>query len=238
LNWPFDVVGDYFKPYVDGVNKHLQSPQRMPKIKAPTPDRYHHGDLRAALLQAALELADRQGPSALSTRELARLLGVSHAAPARHFPSHAALVAEVAASAFEMFGKALTRAASGTSGKERLIRTGHAYVRFALKHPGLLRLMFSHEPAELEVPSERLSKAGDAAYAALVDAVSDALGERAEPERVARASFMAWSIVHGAVNLWLDGPMARKLRDRGGERAFLALADAAVENMSRALSFI
>jgi AcrR family transcriptional regulator len=210
----------------------------MPKAQAPRRDRYHHGDLREALLNAALELADKQGPAALSTRELARLLGVSHAAPARHFPNRATLVAEVAASAFELFGKVLVRAATGTTGEERLIRTGRAYVRFALKHPGLLRLMFSHEPAQLAIRSERRSKAGDAAYAALERAVTEALGERADPERVARASFTAWSVVHGAVSLWLDGPLARNLSNRGGEKAFLALADAAIESTSRALRSI
>ena len=210
----------------------------MPRAPTPKPNRYHHGDLREALLEAALELADKKGPLALTTRELARVLGVSHAAPARHFPSRAALVAEVAASAFELFGKALERAASGANPEDRLLRIGRAYVRFALKHPGLLRLMFSHEPSELKVPCERLGKAGDAAYAALENAVVDALGARATPERVARASFMAWSVVHGAVSLWLDGPMAHGLRDRGGEKAFLALADAAIEATSRALSLL
>src|SRR5919106_3067320 len=95
---------------------------------------YHHGDLRTALLQTAAKILEKQGLVALSLRELARLAGVSHNAPYRHFPDRDSLLAALAAEGFELLGDALQ------SRPRR--EMGEAYVEFALAHPERFRLMF------------------------------------------------------------------------------------------------
>lgn len=113
--------------------------------------RYHHGDLRAALLTRAEETLREKGPAALSLRELARDLGVSHAAPSRHFKDKQALLDALALVGFERFGETL--AASQETADEtfadRLGALARSYVGFATANAELLDLMFSikHDPA-------------------------------------------------------------------------------------------
>src|SRR5262245_24534991 len=110
--------------------------------------RYHHGDLRASILRAAAKLLEKHGVDHLSLRAAARLAGVSHNAPYRHFPSRRALLTALAAAGFERFTAELAEAehAGGLRGR------GEAYVRFALANPEHFRLMFGSS----------LSLAGDA----------------------------------------------------------------------------
>src|SRR5262247_2786085 len=97
---------------------------------------YHHGDLRAAILEAAARMVEREGLAGLSVREAARRAGVSHNAPYRHFIDRDALLEALAAKGFDELMDAL---------KERSGRDlAHAYVRFALEHEQLFRLMFAH----------------------------------------------------------------------------------------------
>jgi AcrR family transcriptional regulator len=212
---------------------------RKPKISPKPAGRYHHGDLKGGLIAAGLEMLDEEGPSAVSTRALARRLGVSHAAPARHFPERAALLAEVAAAAFDAFAVALEAGRDGAAGggpQEALVGMGRAYVRFAVRHPGYLRLMFSHELTQLEGQSERLTTAGARAYDVLVRGVRAALGPGATEDRVQLGAFLCWSQSHGAATLWLDGPLRHSLPPRGAEATFLRMADAGLQALSRALA--
>src|SRR5690606_10150801 len=95
-------------------------------------DAYHPGDLRAAIIATAITMAAEQGVAALSIRAIARRLGVSHAAPARHFANRSALLAGVAAAAFSLFSDELEKSARGATEEARLSALGVAYVRFAL----------------------------------------------------------------------------------------------------------
>src|ERR1700744_5211743 len=97
---------------------------------------YHHGDLRAALLQAALKLIEEHGVKGLALSDAARLAGVSVAAPYRHFKDKEALLAEIAAEGFGMFRDALARAVEGKPQNKPacLVEMGVAYVEFALQH--------------------------------------------------------------------------------------------------------
>src|SRR5919198_4773786 len=99
---------------------------------------YYGGDLRRDLLDAALELVAREGPSAVSLRSLARRLGVSHAAPANHFPDKAALFTAIATEGFELLAAAIQDAARqlgpGATAAQRLAAAGRAYTRFAVGH--------------------------------------------------------------------------------------------------------
>jgi AcrR family transcriptional regulator len=211
-------------------------PKRAKPAKPEAKAAYHHGDLRRALIDAALELADREGLEALTTRALARTLDVSHAAPARHFPNRGALLAEVAAEAFERFSQALSRASKGLVGEETFAAMGRAYVRFALEHPALVRLMFSPELQALAEPSERLAATSTQAYEVLQAGARSALGAGASEQQVSDAAFFGWSVAHGAAALWLDGPVKHFGPKQGAKTRFLAQADHAVDVAARALA--
>src|SRR3982074_3658221 len=108
---------------------------------------YHHGDLRAACLSAALELLEEGGATALSRRAVAGGAGVSPAAPYRHYADREALVSAVAAVGYRELAERLTAAHPSPSTPEELARVAIAYVQFALDRPALFRTMFG-EPCE------------------------------------------------------------------------------------------
>src|SRR5262247_3375139 len=107
---------------------------------------YHHGNLREALLKAAIRLIAEVGPTAFTLREVARRAGVSHNAPYRHFEDKEALLAAVATEGFLLLSAALRDARANVEvAEERFVRTGVAYLRFAQEHRGYLAVM--HGPA-------------------------------------------------------------------------------------------
>jgi len=196
---------------------------------------YHHGDLRAALIDAAVVMAEEEGVDAITTRALARKLGVSHAAPGRHFPDRRALLAAVAAASYERFARALENAAREEEGAEALTAMGRAYVRFGVDHPALLSIMFSQQLGDLDPWPADLHETAERAYRALESGVRSALGPEAAPEKISLGAFTAWSFVHGAVTLYRDGRIKHQLPARGRRAHFLAMADAAAEAATRAV---
>lgn len=127
--------------------------------------KYHHGDLRAALVDAALALIAEQGVEALSVAEAARRTGVSAAAPYRHFPTRLDLLKAAAARGAELLAAELREAAGKTDDpREKLAETARAYVRFVVRHHAGLDLIFD----------ERL-RVGDPALAGAGRAVMDVL---------------------------------------------------------------
>jgi AcrR family transcriptional regulator len=187
----------------------------------PQPSRYHHGDLRAACLRAARELLTEDGSAALSMRAVARRAGVSATAPYRHFADREALVSAVAAQGYRELAADLAAAHPpptdptptdpaaahlaavhpGPSRPEDLADIGIAYIRFALDHPALFRLMFA-EPCD-PTSAERVA-ATEAITAYLHTTVARALGTDS-PEPVA---LTLWALVHGLAFLHLDGKLA------------------------------
>lgn len=164
---------------------------------------YHHGDLRNALLDAAVDLLAAGGPDALSLRAVARAAGVSHAAPYHHFADKAEMIEAVTIRGFEVLAAHMREAA--TSGGEPLDRfraSGLAYARFAFDHVALFRLMNRSELRR----GASVAAAAEAGYQVVEDAVraSQAAGQMGsgDPGAYARAS---WAMVHGAVMLCLDG---------------------------------
>jgi AcrR family transcriptional regulator len=158
---------------------------------------YHHGNLREALVAAALERLQSEGPAALGLRELARGVGVSPSAPYRHFADRQALLEAVAAEGFRRFGAAMSAAADGKPESEQLEAMARAYVRFAISAPHLFRLMFSGEIDHRRDPA--LAAAAKAAYASL--AAAAAREDGAAPAKVA---ITAWAFVHGLSILLID----------------------------------
>src|SRR5215217_3012202 len=103
---------------------------------------YHHGNLRQALLEAALIILQKDGASELGLRDLARAVGVSAAAPYRHFDSRAALLEALAVTGFQRFSAAMEGVAA-TNPADPMAAMGKTYVLFALENANLFRLMFS-----------------------------------------------------------------------------------------------
>ena len=158
---------------------------------------YHHGNLREALVAAALERLQAEGPSALGLRELARGVGVSPSAPYRHFSDRQALLEAVATEGFHRFSASMSEAAAGLPDTEQLEAMARAYVRFAVTSPHLFRLMFSAEIEHRRDPA--LAAAAKAAYASL--AAAAAREDAAAPAKVA---ITAWAFVHGLSVLLID----------------------------------
>lgn len=160
---------------------------------------YHHGDLRQALLATAAEMLEDDGPEGLSLRAVARVAGVSPRAPYRHFADREALLAALAADAFERFADALDPAVVqiDTSG-DTVAAQAAAYVRFALAGPGRFRLMFG--PRRMP-PEGALAVAKERAFGVLERSV--ALGARPGVDARARA-VGAWAMAHGLAVLFLD----------------------------------
>jgi AcrR family transcriptional regulator len=159
---------------------------------AVTPRPYHHGNLRAALLEQAERTLAEGGD--LSLRELAREVGVSHAAPRRHFAGKQALLDALAEDGFERLGDELRAAMAGADGFEaRLHAFARAYVRFATEHAALLELMFAgkHRPGA----ADSLRQAADRAFDAPLSLIAEgqAAGEvvPGDPEAVGIVAFAA-----------------------------------------------
>ena len=161
---------------------------------------YHHGDLRAAMVRAALDSLEDGGERALSLRAVARRAGVSPAAPYRHYSDRQALMSAVAAVGYRELGERLSAAHPSPSTPEQLASVAIAYVQFALERPALFRLMFGEQ-------CDRDSDERVAATAAVSLYVRQIV-ERSFPEANAEALSMAlWALVHGLASLHLDGKL-------------------------------
>src|ERR1700682_173432 len=161
---------------------------------------YHHGDLRAALVRAAMELLEESGETALSLRAVARCAGVSPAAPYRHYADREALVSAIAAVGYRELAERLAAAHPSPSTTEELARVAVAYVQFALERPALFRIMFG-EPCDGD-NDER--EAATAAVTHYVRAIVERTFPHADVEALATA---IWALVHGLALLHLDGKL-------------------------------
>lgn len=160
---------------------------------------YHHGNLRQALLEAALVILEQQGEAGLGLRDLARAVGVSAAAPYRHFDSRAALLEALAVTGFQRFA-ARMEAVAAAGPADPMAAMGKTYVVFALQNANLFRLMFSPQLKKDGRPGLRM--AADAAFETLRHVVGGDL----QTGRI--AALAAWAKVHGLAVLLLDGQIA------------------------------
>lgn len=165
---------------------------------------YHHGDLRAALIRAAMEAVEAGGPDAVSLRDLAEKLGVSTAAPYRHFPDRRALLAEVAAIGFADLAAAYARAQAEAADPPAALReTARAYLTLAFGRPGLFRLMFASDIVDAGAPQSLLAPAAEA-WEGLFRAVG-AMDPNASLSDVKRRAITGWSTLHGFITLVQGG---------------------------------
>jgi AcrR family transcriptional regulator len=164
---------------------------------------YHHGDLRAALLRAALTLIDEHGVKGLALSDAARLAGVSVAAPYRHFKDKEALLAEIAAEGFVIFRDELARSLQSNpkDNTKRLVEMGIAYVEFALQHRSHFKVMWESGISKADYPA--VAEAAGEAYQLLEKAALELL-PGAPPARQKALVATAWSLVHGYAILALE----------------------------------
>ena len=154
---------------------------------------YHHGNLRRAVLDAAIAVIAESGSDALSLRQLASRIGVSHGAPAHHFGDRAGLLTAVAAEGYDLLGDALEVAHQ----QGDFLEVGLAYVRFAVDHPAHFLVMY--QPSLYRVDDPAVVAARGRAAAALYGSAGT-VGAAAPATDVGLAG---WCLMHGLATLWL-----------------------------------
>ncbi len=173
---------------------------------------YHHGDLRSALLTAALEVLEEGGVAALSLRGTAARAGVSHAAPKHHFGNRKGLVTAIATIGYSRFAATMAeecaRSAQNPLGQVRAINRG--YVKFALQNKAIFRLMFSRDHYDQD--NLELAQAACRAFTLLEEtsrSVARALGV-VEADAWRDIANLIWTTVHGYAHLLIDGRLVNR----------------------------
>ena len=161
------------------------------------PKRYHHGELRQALLAAVDHLVKTKGADAVTLRECARLAGVSHAAPLHHFRDHHALLSAYVAQQWILVAERMRRAAAGLDAYAALTAIGMSYIESGMRTPGLFGLLL--RPDLCPRPgTDGFENGAKAAHDELVQAVTRCAGKQDDA-----LVELAWSSVHGFVELQL-----------------------------------
>ncbi len=185
-----------------GESKRRLDTMQLFLVKAKTKNsqtKYHHGDLRRAILESALELIDKSGIEHLSLREVARALGVTTAAPYHHFKDREALLVQIAIQGYEQLLVRLEEARNATKApKTELEAECRAYLSFAHQHAALYSVMFSSEVAHKNEYPELRQTADRCLHLVLAS-----LAQRGDlpKRRVSRAALCVWSMLHGLAML-------------------------------------
>lgn len=176
----------------------------MPSQLARKPQNtYHHGDLRDALIKAALREAEQGGAEAISIKALARELGVSQPAPYRHFADREALLSAVTAEAFRQFTTMMREAMAKPSKRSKLSLLAQAFLDFGLRRNGIYRLMFASRTVSCAAKGTELYEATRETFALVLEALeAPAVGLLRE-----RHALKIWAALHGVVMLAEQGMM-------------------------------
>ena len=175
------------------------------------PRGYHHGNLKEALIDAALELIAQKGPAGFTFAEAARWAGVSPAAPYRHFRDREELLADVARRGFEQFETVLARAwdAGRPDAFTAFDRLGKAYLHFAKSEPAYYSAMFE---AGIPETNPQLREAGERAFAVLRAAAERLVAAMPAQDRppVLMMALHIWAMSHGIASLFGRGDAAKR----------------------------
>jgi AcrR family transcriptional regulator len=182
----------------------------MSKSATPEQKRYHHGDLKQALLDETARILREEGESALSLRRLASSLGVSRTAPYNHFENKDALLSAVAEEGFGRFEKAMRsvrRRHRNSSGGQFFRALVHAYIKFALNNQEYYDLMFSSRSWHAGAATETLAATARQTLRKDIDRLRRAQDERRISQDLDVAAFVQiqWGTLHGISRLTLDG---------------------------------
>ena len=167
--------------------------------------KYHHGDLKSALIEAGLAELEEKGLETVSLRSIAARAGVSHTAPKNHFDGLRGLLTAIATTGYDRHAAEMRRGVEDLPpGKARLHAAGDGYLRFALANPELFKLMFSSTLCDVADPGFRQASA--ASYEVLHGIAHgldwDKSGAVGNPSRT---EWMLWSMVHGYAMLMIEG---------------------------------
>jgi AcrR family transcriptional regulator len=195
---------------------------------------YHHGDLRRAIVTAALEILSETQSLEISLRELARRAGVSHNAPYKHFADKRELLAAVSTAGFEALTERMSdELTAHRNARARLFAVLRAYIQHGVENPALYRLMFGgylSSPDDARPAIERA--AAEKTKTLLASIIIDGALGRAIPNtprnerRIAGAILACWSLVHGLTMLLADGLVGpRKKSDELGDKVVRGLLD-------------
>jgi AcrR family transcriptional regulator len=176
----------------------------------PGPRGYHHGNLKEALIKAALDLIAEKGPTGFTFAEAARSAGVSPAAPYRHFRDRDELLASVALRGFIQFEAALAQAWNNGSPEPRAAfeRLGRAYLEFARAEPALYSAMF--EGGLAVHASAELREAGERAFAVIRTAAERLVAQAPGRPPAFMVALHAWALAHGVASLFGRGDSGRR----------------------------
>ena len=192
---------------------------------------YHHGDLRDALVQAALQQVELGGPEAISISALARKLGVSQPAPYRHFADREALLAAVAAESFRQFSATLREAIGKPSKRSKLSRLAQATLAFGLRRNGIYRLMFASRIMACAPKDDELHDAARETF----DLVLEALEAPAVGLLRERHALQIWASLHGVVMLAEQGLLTGQVAHMTREELVEDIVEQTKSSLSRAI---
>jgi AcrR family transcriptional regulator len=165
---------------------------------------YHHGDLRAQLIAAVRDLVETQGAEGFSVAEAARRVGVSSAAPYKHFKDRPEILRGVVSEAMDRLRAMMETAASAypPGSFEAVAAVGQAYLDFARGGPGVFRLAFGQTEGRENAPD--MMEKCDSCFEVVVRAAAGCLGLPPGDPEVLRCAYMLWSFVHGHAFLTVD----------------------------------
>jgi AcrR family transcriptional regulator len=172
------------------------------------PDSYHHGNLRADLVEAVRRLVEEKGPDRFSVSDACRIAGVSTAAPYRHFADKEEMLLAVAIEGIrrQRSGMEAAVAERATGTDATLTALGMAYVAFARTEPAVFRLIFGLTRTHRDHAD--IMTEGMLTYGVLLDQIAYRLGHADRTPEVMRQSFPLWTFVHGLSFLLIDDKLA------------------------------
>jgi AcrR family transcriptional regulator len=192
---------------------------------------YHHGDLRDALVQAALVEVEAGGPEAINISALAKKLGVSQPAPYKHFADRESLLTAVTVVALRQFIDTVREAVSKPSRRSKLSRFALATLEFGLRRNGLYRLIFASRAMACMPEDSELHAAAMETFGLLVEALeAPAVGSLRE-----RSALKIWAALHGVVMLAEQGLLTGELAGASREQLVEEIAAEAKSSLSLAI---
>lgn len=190
--------------------------------------------LREKVITAAVKYVADNGPDGLSFRQIAADAGVSHQAPYHHFGDRSAIFGEIALEGFRKFAVVMGAPARADEDTENCVRLCERYVDFAIANKGHFRVMFRADLCQMH-ESPETQKAADDAFATLLEAVSEMVGDSASIDEIRVQATAMWSLAHGLATLIIDGPLENKIGKVSDRRALVrSVAQRAAEGLRRA----
>ncbi len=190
--------------------------------------------LREKVIKAAVKYVADNGPDGLSFRQIAADAGVSHQAPYHHFGDRSAIFGEIALEGFRKFAVVMGAPARADEDTENCVRLCERYVDFAIANKGHFRVMFRADLCQMH-ESPETQKAADDAFATLLEAVSEMVGDSASIDEIRVQATAMWSLAHGLATLIIDGPLENKIGKVSDRRALVrSVAQRAAEGLRRA----